>query len=101
MIDGLEAARDAAYAYEPRNEGEEPHVLFIRACLDDATLRSSMLDDIASGHDREMALRNAQDGLRAAEAAHAAPPAPAAPDAAGAALSPDGPDLVPDGGKTA
>lgn len=71
MIEGLEAAQHAAYDYTPRNEGEEPHVNFIRALLDDAVLRAGMLDDIATGYDREQKLREAHANLRAAELEHA------------------------------
>lgn len=94
MIDGLKAARDAAENYTPRNEGEEPHVLFIRALLDDAVLRASMLDDIARNHENESNLREAHANLKAAEAAHAAPPVAAAEPAL---LTPDTP-LAPDTG---
>lgn len=87
MIDELKAARDAAEAYVPRNEGEEAHVLFIRALMDDAVLRVGMLDDIARNHENEMNLRNAQTALNQAQAASAAPAPVAAP--APAALGPD------------
>lgn len=68
MIDEVTAARDAAYAYQPRNDGEEPHVLFIRAAMDDAHLRASMLDDIAGGHEQLMRVRAAEAELAAAQA---------------------------------
>lgn len=67
MIDGIAAARDAAYAYQPRNEGEEVHVLFIRACLDDAHLRASFLDDYAQAHHDTMAVREAEAALAVAQ----------------------------------
>lgn len=59
MREETEAARDAAYAYQPRNAGEEAHVLFIRATLDDAMQRVSLLDDYANEHARSEAIHAA------------------------------------------
>lgn len=79
MLDEVKAARDAAYNYVPRNEGEETHVLFVRALLDDAALRASLLEDFAVSFEREQNLRNAQTALNEAQAAHAAPVVASAP----------------------
>lgn len=61
----IAAAVKAAAAYKPRNAVEDQNVKFIRAALQDADLRASMLDDIVAGH-------NASERLRAAEAELAA-----------------------------
>lgn len=99
MRDELEAARKAAYDYNPRNDGEEHHVLFIRAMLDDAALRASYLDDYAAEHDRAMAIHDANDARSQADAQYAAAMAGVPSQSSGATVQanvPASPMLEPD-----
>ena len=102
MIDEIKAALSAAESYTPRNEGEEGHVLFIRALLMDAELRVSQLDDYANEFARSQAAQEAQAAAAKAaadlEAARTATAAPAAGPVAADQQPADDRPIVPDAG---
>lgn len=71
MLKELNAALVAAKKYKIRNDGDRPHADLVVRMLGDCIAHAEQLGELADAHEKDQAVREAQEALTVAQAAQA------------------------------